>query len=163
VSQIPMGRTIDGIVAAGQAAWAFSARTATVVRIDSLTRAVTDPIQIATRHGSDKPYPIGIATTPGTVWVLNGNTATVTRIDMAQGSVRDTTALGVDRLPRWISASGPHVWIANFDGSVSWIAPGRARPSSIWIGESLSSVVADRERVWVTTTALDQQLPGGTG
>jgi hypothetical protein len=97
------------------------------------------------------------------VWVLNGNTATVTRIDAAQGGVRDTVAIGMDRLPRGIGAFGRTVWVANFDGSVSRIDPGRATPSSVWIGDSLSNVVADGERVWVTTTALDQQLPGGTG
>ena len=97
------------------------------------------------------------------MWVLNANTATVTRIDAAQGGVRDTVAIGMDRLPRAIGASGRTVWVANFDGSVSRIAPGRATPSSIWIGDSLGGVVADRERVWVTTTALDQQLPGGKG
>ena len=145
------------------AVWAFSSKTATVVRIDPRTGAITDSIRIATRRGSDKPYPVGIATTPGTVWVLNGNTATVTRIDAAQGGVRDTVAIGMDRLPRGIGASGGTVWVANFDGSVSRIAPGRGTPSSIWIGESLGAVVAEGDRVWVTTTALDQQLPGGNG
>jgi DNA-binding SARP family transcriptional activator/streptogramin lyase len=163
VAQFPTGRTLDGVVSGAGAVWAFSSKSATVVRIDPGTGAVTDSIQIATRRGSDKPYPIGIATTPGTVWVLNGNTATVTRIDAEQGGVRDTVAIGMDRLPRGIGASGRTVWVANFDGSVSRIDPGRSTPSSIWIGDSLSSVVADDERVWVTTTALDQQLPGGTG
>ena len=163
VAQFPAGRTLDGVVSGAGAVWAFSSKTATVVRIDPRTGAITDPIRIATRRGSDKPYPVGIATTPGTVWVLNGNTATVTRIDAAQGGVRDTVAIGMDRLPRGIGASGRTVWVANFDGSVSRIAPGRATPSSIWIGDSLGGVVADRERVWVTTTALDQQLPGGKG
>ena len=163
VAQFPAGRTLDGVVSGAGAVWAFSSKTATVVRIDTRTGAITDPIQIATRRGSDKPYPIGIATTPGTVWVLNGNTATVTRIDAAQGGIRDTVAIGMDRLPRGIGASGPTVWVANFDGSVSRIAPGRATPSSIWIGDSLGGVVADADRVWVTTTALDQQLPGGKG
>ena len=163
VAQFPAGRTLDGVVSGAGAVWAFSSRSATVVRIDPRTGAVTDSIQIATRRGSDKPYPIGIATTPGTVWVLNGNTATVTRIDAAQGGVRDTVAIGMDRLPRGIGAFGRTVWVANFDGSVSRIDPGRATPSSVWIGDSLSNVVADGERVWVTTTALDQQLPGGTG
>jgi DNA-binding SARP family transcriptional activator len=163
VAQFPAGRTLDGVVSGAGAVWAFSSKTATVVRIDPRTGAVTDPIRIATRRGSDKPYPVGIATTPGTVWVLNGNTATVTRIDAAQGGIRDTVAIGMDRLPRGIGASGRTVWVANFDGSVSQIAPGRATPSSIWIGDSLGGVVADGERVWVTTTALDQQLPGGKG
>jgi virginiamycin B lyase len=163
VAQFPAGRTLDGVVTGAGAVWAFSSKTATVVRIDPRTGGVTDSIQIATRRGSDKPYPVGIATTPGTVWVLNGNTATVTRIDAAQGGILDTIAIGMDRLPRGIGASGRTVWVANFDGSVSRIAPGRATPSPIWIGESLGGVVADGERVWVTTTALDQQLPGGKG
>jgi streptogramin lyase len=163
VAQFSAGRRLDGVVNGAGAVWAFSSKSATVVRIDPRTGAVTDSIQIATRRGSDKPYPIGIATTPGTVWVLNGNTATVTRIDAAQGGVRDTVAIGMDRQPRGIGASGRTVWVANFDGSVSRIAPGRTTPSSTWIGDSLGGVVADRERVWVTTTALDQQLPGGKG
>jgi virginiamycin B lyase len=163
VAQFPAGRTLDGVVSGAGAVWAFSSKTATVVRIDPRTGAITDPIQIATRRGSDKPYPVGIANTPGTVWVLNGNTATVTRIDAAQGGVRDTVAIGMDRLPRGIGASGRTVWVANFDGSVSRIAPGDDTPSAIWIGESLGAVVAEGDRVWVTTTALDQQLPGGNG
>jgi hypothetical protein len=163
VAQFPAGRTLDGIVSGAGAVWAFSSKTATVVRIDPRTGAITDSIQIVSRRGSDKPYPVGIATTPGTVWVLNGNTATVTRIDAAQGGIRDTVPIGMDRLPRGIGASGSTVWVANFDGSVSRIAPGQAAPSSIWVGDSLGSVVADGERVWVTTTALDQQLPGGKG
>ena len=163
VEQLPAGRKLDGVVSGAGAVWAFSSSTATVLRIEPRTGALADPIQIATRRGSDKPYPVGIATTPGTVWVLNGNTATVTRIDAAQGGVRATIAIGMDRLPRGIGASGGTVWVANFDGSVSRLDPGRASPSSIWIGNSLSGVVAAGERVWVTTTALDQQLPGGTG
>jgi DNA-binding SARP family transcriptional activator len=162
VAQVRARVTLDGVTSGAGAIWAFSSRSAAVVRVDPRTGAVAEPpIQIATRRGADKSYPIGIAATPGTVWVLNGNTATVTRIDTAQGSVRDTIAVGVDRLPRGIGASGGTVWIANFDGSVSRVAPGAATPSSIWIGDSLSRVVADGERVWVTTTALDQQLPGG--
>jgi DNA-binding SARP family transcriptional activator len=164
VAQVVAPVPLDGVTVGAGAVWAFSSRAAAVVRVDPRTSSVAEPpVQIATRRGSDKPYPIGIATTPGTVWVLNANTATVTRIDTAQGSVRDTVSIGVDRLPRGIGASRQTVWIANFDGSVSRIAPGGSTPSSIWIGDSLSRVVADGQRVWVTTTALDQQLPGGTG
>jgi DNA-binding SARP family transcriptional activator len=164
VAQVTTPVTLDGVTEGAGAVWAFSSRAAAVVRVDPRTSSVAGPpIQIATRRGSDKPYPIGITTTPGTVWVLNGNTATVTRIDTAQGSVRDTVSVGVDRLPRGIGASGRAIWIANFDGSVSRIASGESTPSSTWIGDSLSRVVADGQRVWVTTTALDQQLPGGKG
>jgi hypothetical protein len=69
----------------------------------------------------------------------------------------------MDRSPRDVAASGRTVWIANFDGSVSRMAAGDRTPSSLWVGQSLNGVVVDGERVWVTTTELDQQLPGGTG
>jgi DNA-binding SARP family transcriptional activator len=162
ISEVRAGRPLDGVTTGEGAAWAFSARTASVVRVEPDTNAVTD-VPIVARHGSDAPFPIGIATTPGSVWVLNGNTATVTQIDARQGGVIRTIPVGMDRLPRDIAASGRTVWIANFDGSVSRIAPGARTPGSLWVGQSLNSVAVDGERVWVTTTALDQQLPGGTG
>src|SRR5204862_7762662 len=61
VAQFPAGRTLDGVVSGAGAVWAFSSKSATVVRIDPRTGVVTDSIQIATRRGSDKPYPVGIA------------------------------------------------------------------------------------------------------
>jgi DNA-binding SARP family transcriptional activator/streptogramin lyase len=162
MSEIRAGRPLDGVTTSAGAVWAFSARRPAVVRLDPRTNVMT-VIPIAARSGSDAPFPIGIATTPGTVWVLNGNTATLTRIDARLGGVVATVAIGVDRLPRAVAASGRTVWVANFDGSVSRVEPGNETPSSLWVGESLNGVAADRERVWVTTTALDQQLPGGTG
>ena len=162
MSAIRAGRPLDGVTTGNGAVWAFSARRSSVVRVDPRTSEVTT-IPIAARSGSDAPFPIGIVTTPGTVWVLNGNTATVSRIDARLGGVVGTVAVGMDRLPRAIAASGGTVWIANFDGSVSRLQPGERSPSSLWVGESLDGVAADGERVWVATTALDQQLPGGTG
>jgi hypothetical protein len=163
ISEIRAGRPLDGVTTGEGAAWAYSARQATVVRVDPDTNAVTDVIPIVVRHGSDAPFPVGIASTPGSVWVLNGNTATVTRIDALQRRVIGTIAVGMDRSPRDVAASGRTVWIANFDGSVSRMAAGDRTPSSLWVGQSLNGVVVDGERVWVTTTELDQQLPGGTG
>jgi DNA-binding SARP family transcriptional activator len=162
MSELRAGRPLDGVTTSAGAVWAFSARRPAVVRLDPRTKVMT-VIPIAARSGSDAPFPIGIATTPGTIWVLNGNTATLTRIDARLGGVVATVAIGVDRLPRAVAASGRTVWVANFDGSVSRVEPGNETPSSLWVGESLNGVAADRERVWVTTTALDQQLPGGTG
>jgi DNA-binding SARP family transcriptional activator len=162
MSEIPAGRSLNGVTTGAGAVWAYSARRPSVVRVDPRTNEVIT-IPIAARSGSDAPFPIGIATTPGTVWVLNGNTATLSRLDARLGGVVGTVAIGMDRLPRAIAASGHTVWIANFDGSVSRLQPGDRSPSSLWVGESLDGVAADGDRVWVTTTALDQQLPGGTG
>jgi class 3 adenylate cyclase len=163
VSSISAGRPLDGVAVGDDALWAFSARPASVVRVDRHRNIVTDVIPIVTRSGADAPFPIGIATTPGTVWVLNGNTATVTRIDARQRGVIATLAIGMDRAPRDIAASGATVWIANADGSLSRLDPGGRAPSSLWVGESLSNVSVEGGRVWVTTSALDQQLPGGRG
>lgn len=162
MSEIPAGRPLDGVTTSASAVWAFSARRPGVVRLDPHTNAIT-AIPIAAQRGSDAPFPVGIAATPGTVWVLNGNTATLSRIDARLGGVIATVPIGMDRLPRAVAASGRTVWVANFDGSVSRVEPGKATPTSLWVGESLGSVAADGDRVWVTTTMLDQQLPGGNG
>jgi streptogramin lyase len=162
MSTIRADRPLDGVTTGAGAVWAFSARRASVLRVDPRTGAIAT-IPIAARSGSDAPFPVAIATTPGTVWVLNGNTATLSRIDAGLGSVTATVPIGMDRLPRAIATSGGTVLVANFDGSVSRLRPGDRAPSSLWIGQSLGNVAADGQRVWVTTTALDQQLPGGTG
>jgi hypothetical protein len=143
--------------------WAVSSRPARVVRVSIGTNRVTDVIPIVTRSGFDAPFPIGIATTPGLVWVLNGNTATVTRIDTHQRGIVDTVPIGMDRAPRDIAASGRTVWIANADGSLSSIRAGQRTASSRWVGQSLGGVAAAGDTVWATSTAFDQQLPGGEG
>jgi DNA-binding SARP family transcriptional activator len=163
VTSIAAPRPLDGVTVGAGAVWAFSARHATVVRVDPRSNAVTDSIRIVTRGGAEAPFPVGIAATADAVWVLNGNTATVTRIDPQQRGVTDTIAIGVDRIPSDIAAAGRTVWIANFDGSLSRIDPGRREPASVWVGESLNAVASDGARIWVTTAALDQQLPGGSG
>ena len=163
VRSIPAPRPLDGVAVGAGAVWAFSARRAAVVRVDPRTEAVTDVIPIVSRGGAEAPFPIGIAANAHGVWVLNGNTATVTRIDAQQRGPADTIPIGVDRLPSDIAAAGKTVWVANFDGSLSRIDAGRREAASLWVGESLSDVASDGTRIWATTTALDQQLPGGSG
>jgi DNA-binding SARP family transcriptional activator len=162
-TSIAAPRPLDGVAVGAGAVWAFSARPAAVVRVDPRTNAVTDVIPIVSRRGADAPFPIGIAANSLGVWVLNGNTATVTRIDPQQRGPTDTIAIGVDRLPSDIAAAGPTVWVANFDGSLSRIDAGRHAAVSLWVGESVSDVASDGTRLWATTAALDQQLPGGSG
>jgi DNA-binding SARP family transcriptional activator len=162
-TSIAAPRPLDGVAVGAGAVWAFSARPAAVVRVDPRTNAVTDVIPIVSRQGADAPFPIGIAANSFGVWVLNGNTATVTRIDPQQRGPTDTIAIGVDRLPSDIAAAGSTVWVANFDGSLSRIDAGRREAASLWVGESVSDVASDGTRLWLTTAALDQQLPGGSG
>jgi DNA-binding SARP family transcriptional activator/DNA-binding beta-propeller fold protein YncE len=157
---VDTGVPLAGVTVGAGAVWTFSSRPATVVRVDARSGATT-PIPIATRGGSAAPSPIGIAATSRAVWVLNANTATVTRIDAEQGGVTATIPIGVDRAPRGIAAAGETVWVANSDGTLTRIAAAGGEPGTVWVGESLEGIASTGGRVWVTTRALDRQIPGG--
>jgi streptogramin lyase len=158
---IPTGHRLDGVTFGAGSVWAFSSRTATVVRVDAHTDEIT-PIPIVTRPGSAAAAPKAIAATSAAVWVLNANTATVTKIDAEQGGVIDTIRIGIDRAPSGIGALGETIWVANADGTLSRIdEDGGDTPPSLWVGESLGRVTAGGGRLWVTTRSLDQAIPGG--
>ncbi len=155
------GRRVDGVAAGAGAVWVISSRSATVLRVDPRRGTVTDAVPIVARPRTDAPSPIAIAAARRAVWVLNGNTATVTQIDPRTLGVATTIPIGVERVPTDIAATGAGAWVANGDGSLSRIDPRASEPRMIEVGESLERVAADRATVWVTTTALDQKLPGG--
>lgn len=161
VSRIRASHRLGGVAVGAGAVWAFRSRPAAVLRVDPRTLAVTDTVAIAGRRGERAPFPIGIATTRDAVWVLNANTATVTRIDPETLGVKATIAIGLELGPNDIAAAGETVWTANRDGSVSRIDAGQDAARTLFVGESLGEVATDGRRVWVTTTARDQQLPGG--
>jgi hypothetical protein len=163
VRKIQAGRRLNGVASGAGAIWATSARSATVVRVDPHTADVTDEISIVARSGAGPPSPSGIAATSRAVWVLNAGTATVSRIDPRTRRVVATVPIGLDRVPMDIAATGATAWVANGDGSLSRVDAGRSAASSIWVGESLERVAVDGDRVWITTTAFDQKLPGGAG
>jgi virginiamycin B lyase len=163
VRRIQAGRRLTGVAVGAGAVWAISSTSATVVRVDPDTRDVTDRISIAARPAGDAPSPFAIAATSRAVWVLNGNTATVTQIDPRTRGVVTTIPIGVDRVPADIAATGGTAWVANSDGSLSRVDSRATAAKSIRIGESLERVAADGDRVWITTTAFDQKLPGGAG
>src|SRR4051794_11488200 len=154
---------LDGVTAAGDAVWALSTSGAAVVRVDARRRRITDVIPIVARPGSEAPAPVAIAATGDWVWVLNGNTATVSRIDARQRGVVGSTALGVEHGPSDIDVVGQDAWVANFDGSVTRIPAGGGPVRSTSLGGALTGVTGTRQRLWVVSTALDQQLPGGSG
>jgi hypothetical protein len=157
---VPAGVPLDGVTVGAGAVWAYSSQPPTVVRVDPPGQ-VHRPITIATSHDEAAPSPIGIATTSRAVWVLNGNTGTVTRIDAEQGGVDRTFKIGVDRAPRGITAMGETVWVANADGSLSRIAAAGGDSVTVWVGEALDGVASAGGRLWVTTRAIDRQIPGG--
>ena len=163
ITEIQAGRRLNGVAFGAGAAWAVSSRSATVVRVDPSTMGVTDQVSIAGPSGAGAPFPVAIAATSRAVWVLNGNTATVTRIDPRTRDIVRTIPIGIDRVPTDIAAAGRSAWVANGDGSLSRLDVGAAAAKSIWVGESLERVAAAGARVWITTTAFDQKLPGGAG
>src|SRR5262249_59737002 len=91
-STISLGRRIDGVATGAGAVWAVSGQTASVLRIDPRTHAVTT-IPIVTKPGVLSPYPYMVAVGEGFVWVVNGNTATVTKVDPEQRGVAATFPL----------------------------------------------------------------------
>jgi DNA-binding beta-propeller fold protein YncE len=97
------------------------------------------------------------------VWVLNANTATVSRIDPRQRGVVGTVRLGLEQSPRDIAAGAGAVWVANFDGSLTRIPTAGGPLGSSSIRGSLVGVAGSGNRLWLTGTALDRQLPGGAG
>jgi DNA-binding beta-propeller fold protein YncE len=161
VTTIRADRRLDGVAAGAGAVWAMSSRSASVMRVDPRDGSVTDRVPIGARPGAEAPFPVAIAATSRAVWVLNGNTATVTEIDPEAVGVAATIPIGADRAPVDIAAAGGTAWVANADGSLSRVAAGETTARSIWVGESLERVAAAGSRVWVTTTAFDQKLPGG--
>jgi DNA-binding SARP family transcriptional activator len=163
VRGIPADRPLDAVAVGAGAVWAISARRATVLRIDPRTGAVTDRVALVARPGEGAPSPTRIAASGGAVWVLSRNTATVTRIDPQTRGVAAVIPIGVDRSPNEIAASGRAAWVANEDGTLSRIDETATSADSLWVGGAVRAVAVAAGRVWVATSALDQQLQGGRG
>ena len=87
----------------------------------------------------------------------------MTQIDPGTLGVVKPIPIGVDRVPTDIVASGAVAWVSNADGSLAQITVGASAAKETRVGESLERVAATGGTVWVTTTAFDQKLPGGSG
>jgi DNA-binding SARP family transcriptional activator len=160
VTAIATGRRLTGVAAGAGAVWAISATSRSLLRLDPGTNRVTDRLRLS-RAGDAGPVPAAIAATADAVWVLNLNTASVVRIDPATASIAAVIPIGADRVPNAIAAGRRTVWVANDDGSLSRIDTATNTVSSVEVGEPMRQVAVDGIRLWVATTALDQQLPGG--
>ena len=154
---------IDAVAAGGGGVWAVGSRAAAVFRVDPETGRLGARTGLNGRGAGARQFPVAIAATGSGVWVLDGNGGTVTRLDPTTLEVAATTRLPIDRVPNDIAASGRTAWVSNGDGSLSRIQAGAPAAKSVRVGESLERVAAGAGRVWVTTTAFDQRLPGGAG
>jgi hypothetical protein len=162
LTEIAAPARIDAVAAGGGRIWALASRAATVFRIDPDSGTLGARAALGEQGGSAEQFPIAIAATGFGVWALDGNGGTVTQLDPRTLAVRATTGVAIDRVPSDIAASGRTAWVSNGDGSLSRIDAGAKAADTARIGESLERVAADADRVWVTATAFDQKLPGGT-
>jgi DNA-binding beta-propeller fold protein YncE len=163
VTRISAPVPIDAVAAGGGRIWAVGSQAATIFRIDPRARTLGARAALGEGFGGARQFPIAITATGFGVWVLDGNSGIVTRLDPQTLEVAATTRLPIDRVPSDIAASRRTAWVSNGDGSLSRLDAGANAPDSLRIGESLERVAADADWVWITTTAFDQKLPGGTG
>jgi serine/threonine protein kinase len=161
VTRIVAPVRIDAVAAGGGGVWAVGSRAAAVFRIDPETGSLGARSDLNGRSAAARQFPVAIAATEFGVWVLDGRGGTVTRLSPRTLAVAASTRLPIDRVPSDITASGRTAWVANGDGSLSRIEAGAAAAKSVRIGESLERVAAGAGRVWLTTSAFDQRLPGG--
>jgi len=147
---IDVGHPLSGVAVGAGAIWTLSARAASVSRVDSRTRRVTDRIQIVSRRGAEAPYPIAIEVGLGSVWVLNANVATVTRIDASVRGVTATVPIGVERGPLRLAVGEGAAWVANGDGTLSRIDAETNAVTTTAVGHRLLDVAVGRGGVWVT-------------
>jgi streptogramin lyase len=161
VTYVDAGVALNDVAVGAGAVWAISGPDRALVRIDPVTNA---PRRIKLFRPSEQaPFPTAIAATDAAVWVLNRNAATVARFDPVTEGPAAVIPIGVDRVPNDIAAADRTAWTANEDGSLSRIEVGATTAQTVWVGESLRSVAVSGSHLWVTTVALDQQLPGGAG
>jgi DNA-binding SARP family transcriptional activator/streptogramin lyase len=153
---------LNGVAVGAGAVWGMASERAAVVRVDPRRGAVTEEVPIVGKQGVDTPLPLAIAAGAGAVWVLEGNTATVTEIDPVTRAVVSTIQIGVERVPAELAAAGDTAWVANSDGTLTRIARGSSSARSVRVSQSLGEVATEGRMIWTTTTAVDQQLAGGT-
>ena len=151
VRSYDVGAPIGGVAVGEGGVWAINGPSASVLRIDPRSGAVTARIQIVAdaRYGS--PYPIAVAAGLGSVWVLNANAASVTRIDPAQESVTATIPLGIERVPRRLAVGAGAAWVADTDGTLARIDASTNTLTTTTVGASLYDVGVGAGGVWVTS------------
>lgn len=106
---------VYGLAASSDAVWVADQATNFVYRVDAVTNAITDRIQVAAK-------PIAIAVDDGAVWVASTDRQMVTRIDASTRKVVAEIPMGTT--PSALCVGGGAVWVANSDdGTIARIDP----------------------------------------
>jgi DNA-binding SARP family transcriptional activator/ABC-type branched-subunit amino acid transport system substrate-binding protein/streptogramin lyase len=142
---------VNARAVSGEAVWAVSGPSASVLRIDPRTGKVTDRVAIVGRPGLESPYPVAVAAGSDAVWVLNANTADVTRIDPTETRVTATIPIGIARGPRRLAVGAGAAWVANADGTLARIDASTNAITTTPVAPSLYDVAVGADGVWVTT------------
>jgi len=159
IGTIDLGSQLDGVAAAGNELWAISGPSASALRLDARSGAVTARIPIVSSPGLESPYPIAIALGAGFVWVLNANSGTVTQIDPAVRGVVARIAIGIVRGPVRLTAGLGAAWVASADGTVSQIDANSDAVSTFPVAAGLTDVAVADGRIWVTPGAGPGTVP----
>ena len=147
---VPLGTSLSGVAAGGEAVWVASPSQDTVSRIDPVARAVVQTIPV----GSS---PTGLAVGAGAVWVTNYYGATVSRIDPSVDRVVQTIPVG--GAPAGVAVGDGSVWVANgSDGTVSRInaVSGGVTGTISLGGAGATDVAVGAGSVWVSDEAGDR-------
>ena len=150
VRRVRAPRPVMAIAYGVGALWAADARSATIMRLDGASGALTDRIGLLRASSGKALHPSALVIAAGGVWVLSPNASMVTRIHVHARGLAATLQLPPGGTPQDI-AGGAHVWVTRRDGTLVSIDPATNRITSRRLGATLGTVAATESQVWVST------------
>lgn len=137
---VPVGSSPSGVAAGAGSVWVANYNDSTVSRIDPVTHAVQQKIQV-----DSTPIAVGV----GSVWVTNTFSGTVSRIDPDVNRVVQKITVGNG--PSGVAVGDGSVWVTNSsDGTLSRIDPvSGVVVKTISLGGA-TDVAAGMGAVWVS-------------
>jgi YVTN family beta-propeller protein len=155
---IPLSDGVAGIAADGQSVWVTNERTDTLVKVDTQSGTVGDPIKVGRQ-------PKAVALGAGSVWVANELDNTVSRIDPKTGTV--SPPIGVQGADA-IAADGSSVWVAGTaSNTVTRIDPAtHLIVTTIQVSSGPLGLALTTNDVWVAASVTGELVridrPSGT-
>jgi streptogramin lyase len=150
VRRVRAPRPVTAIAYGAGALWAADTRSATIMRLDGSSGAVTDRIALLRASSGKALHPSALVFAAGGVWVLSPNASMVTRIHVHARGLAATLQLPPGGTPQDI-AGGALVWVTRRDGTLASIDPATNRITSRRLGATLGTVAATDTQVWVST------------
>ena len=140
--RVTTGRKPCGVVGAAGRVWVSNYGDNTLVWIDPVTLAVSEPIQVGSQ-------PCGLAYGAGSIWVENYGSDDVTRVDATTSAVQATIAVG--RSPYDVTFADGAAWVTDYaSGTISRLDPvTNTRSAVIDVGGTPIGIAHTPGAVWV--------------